>query len=88
MYTITTTFGSTASGATTVTAKGHGKQRTIRPDLARSPRQAHGDAAGTLLNVLLDSRQQAKVRHPSGDQRVTIESLTDAGGKMRFSVEV
>lgn len=85
---ITTTFGSNASGATTITAKGEGRQRTIKSDPAKSADANHGAAAGALLNVLCDDRQRAMLRHPSGGQRVRIVSESDAGGKRKWSVNV
>lgn len=52
MVTITTKYGSTATGAGRITAKGAGKQRTIPYSHARSAEQNHGDAAGTLALAL------------------------------------
>lgn len=86
MFTIKTTYHADANGKGKVTAKGHGKQRTIAWDHAQSIRANHGAAAGTLLNVLLSPEQQAKVRHPSGAQRVTIATFND--GKGVTTVEV
>lgn len=70
MFTITTTYRTTPTGAGRVTAKGHGKQRTVNYDQGASVDANHGAAVGALLNVLTDSRQQAMLRHPSGGQRV------------------
>lgn len=88
MFTIITTVTSNASGAGVIVAKGHGKQRTTRINHAMSDDWNRGAAAGALLNVLLDERQQTMVRHPSGHQRVTVESLSDGGGRHRFTVNV
>lgn len=85
---ITTTQGSNANGTTTVTAKAHGKQRTIKSDPALSTEVNHATAVGTLANVLLDDRQQAMLRHPSGGQRVRVEVISDGGGKMRWGINV
>lgn len=88
MLTITTTYSANASGATIIVAKGHGKQRTVRSNPAMSAEWNHGAAAGALLNVLADERQQAMVRHPSGKQRVAVEPLTEYGGKRRWTFNV
>lgn len=88
MFIINTTQSSTATGASTVVAKGHGKQRTVRTNPAFSPDQNHAAAAGALLNVLTSDEQQAKVKHPSGGQRVRMEHTSDAGGKRRWTIEV
>lgn len=88
MLNITTTYSANASGATIIVAKGHGKQRTVRSNPAMSADENHGAAAGALLNVLTDERQQAMLRHPSGKQRVTVESLSEYGGKRRWTINV
>lgn len=88
MFSITATKSSTGTGAGTVIAKGHGKQRTTRWDHSLSTEANFGAAVGTLLNVLTDPLQQAKVKHPSGRQRIKVESLSDAGGKCRYSIDV
>lgn len=41
-----------ASGASRITAKGGGKQRTIQFDPAKSSDRNHGEAAGTLALAL------------------------------------
>lgn len=87
-FVISTTYTSNAKGAGRVVAKGHGKQRTVPIDPAYSPDQNHAAACGALLNVLTDARQQAKVKHPSGAQRVRVEHTSDAGGKRRFTISV
>ena len=88
MFTITTTQTSTANGAGRIVAKGHGKQRTVPVNLGMSDEWNRGAAVGALLNILADARQQAMVRHPSGAQRVKVESLSDAGGKYRFAIDI
>lgn len=88
VFVITTTVTSNASGRAQVVAKGHGKQRTINLDHARSDEQNRAAACGTLLNVLCDDRQRAMLRHPSGGQRVRVESITDGGGKHRWTISV
>lgn len=88
MFTITTTHTANAAGRPQVVAKGHGKQRTISLDLGKSDEANRGAALGALLNVLCDDRQRAMLRHPSGGQRVRVESLTDGGGKHRWTIDV
>lgn len=88
MFTINTKQGSNKNGTTTVTAKANGKQRTIKSDPERTVEANHASAVGALLNVLTDDRQQAMLRHPSGGQRVRVESTSDAGGSLRFTINV
>lgn len=88
MFSITTTQSSNASGAGIIVAKGHGKQRTTRIDHAKSDDANRGAAVGALLDVLASPEQQAKLRHPSGKQRVRVKSLSDAGGKHRWTIDV
>lgn len=88
MLNVTVTKTAARNGTGNLVAKGAGKQRTIRWDHSKSAEANFGAAAGTLLDVLCDSRQQAMLRHPSGGQRVTVTHLTDGGGKRRFSVNV
>lgn len=88
MFSITTQHTSNASGAGVIVAKGHGKQRTIRVDHSKSDDFNRGAALGALLNVLTDDRQRAMLKHPSAKSRVSVESLTDGGGKHRWSVDV
>lgn len=88
MLTITTTYTSNAKGAGRVVAKGHGRQRTVPTDPAYSPDQNHAAAAGALLNVLTDDRQQAMLRHPSGGQRVRVAKESDGGGYRKWAVNV
>lgn len=88
MFTITTQHTSNAQGRAQVIAKGHGKQRTVSLDHSKSDDFNRGAALGALLNVLTDARQQAMLKHPSAKRRVRVESLTDGGGKHRWSVDV
>ena len=88
MFRITLTQTANGSGAGIIVAKGHGRQRTHRIDHSKSQQWNEGAAAGLLANVLLDSEQQSKVRHPSGGQRVRVESLSDAGGRNRYTIDV
>lgn len=85
---ITANYTSNASGAGVIVAKGAGRQKTTRIDLAKSPDANFGSAVGALLNVLTDDRQQGMLRHPSGAQRVKVERLSGFGGKQRFTIEV
>lgn len=87
MFTIVTTHTSNASGRAQVVAKGHGKQRTVSLDYSKSHDFNRGSALGALLDVLCDDRQKAMLRHPSGGQRVTVESL-GVGGKHRWTINV
>lgn len=87
-FVITTTHTSNASGRAQVVAKGHGKQRTVPLDHSKSDDANRGAAVGALLNVLTDEREQAMLRHPSGGQRVHVESLTDGGGKHRWTIDL
>lgn len=88
MFTITTAHVSNANGRAQVVAKGHGKQRTISLDHAKSNDRNRGAAVGALLDVLLDDRQKAMLRHPSGGKRVTVESVSDGGGRHRWTINV
>lgn len=88
MFTVTVTKRAGRDGSGRAVATCNGRQRTTKWDLSKSDRHNFGAAAGTLLDVLLDSRQQAMVRHPSGAQRVSMDYLTEYGGKVRFTVDV
>jgi hypothetical protein len=88
MFSVITRQSSNASGAGIIVAKGHGRQKTTRVDPALSVDANFGAAAGALLNVLLDDRQQSMVRHPSGRQRVQEHHLSDFGGGRRYIVNV
>lgn len=85
---ITTVQTSNAQGATVVTAKAAGKQRTVKADPARTPEVNAASAVGALFAVLATGEQRAKVLHPSGGQRVTREVISDGGGKMRWTLNV
>lgn len=87
MFTITATK-TNVNGTPKVVAKGNGKQRTLPWDLSKSADYNYGAAAGALLNVIADKRQKAMLLHPSAKARVRVESLSEAGGKVRFSVNV
>jgi hypothetical protein len=80
---ITTTVNNTG----TITAKGQGKQRTVKPSKGHADGD-HGSAVGTLLNVLLDDRQQAMLRHPTGGQRVRVESTFEPYAKAVWTITV
>ena len=86
LFTIRTAY-TNVNGTPKVVAKGHGKQRTMPWDLSKSTDWNHGAAAGILANVLLSPEQRAKVRHPSGLQRLAHDS-NDAGTKHGFSIDV
>lgn len=86
MFTIRTAYKADANGKGKVTAKAQGKQRTIAWDHSKSIRANHGAAAGTLANLLLDAKQQAKVRHPSGAQRVTVATFDNGTGVINIDV--
>ena len=86
MFIVRTSY-TNVNGTGKIVAKGHGKQRTVNYNPAMSSEWNHGAAAGTLLNVLLSPEQQAKVRHPSGHQRVEHDS-NDSGTKHGFKVNV
>lgn len=88
MFSIITSMQHTSTGTPKVLAKGHGRQKTISYDHSMSHEANYGAAAGALLNLLTDERQQAMVKHPSGGQRVHMDSLSDAGGKVRFTIDV
>lgn len=88
MFTIITTHTSNANGRSQIVAKGHGKQRTVPYDYAKNDDANRGAAVGTLLNVLTSPEQQAKLRHPSAKQRVRVESVSDGGGKYRWTIDV
>lgn len=88
MFTFNTVQSSTPTGAGKVTAKAGGKQRSVRVDPALSVEANHASAVGALANVLLTPMEQAKILHPSGGQRVRVESTSDAGGRFRFTLNV
>lgn len=88
MFRITVTKTAARNGSGNVVAKGHGRQKTTKWDHSKSVEANFGAAVGALLNLLASPEQQAKVRHPSGAQRVTVESLSQYGGKYRYSIDV
>lgn len=85
MFNITTTKTSNANGRPQVIAKGAGKQRTVSYDLSRSLEWNMGAAAGTLLDVLVDDQQRAKILHPSGRQRVVVDHN---GAKSKWQINL
>ena len=88
MLNITVTKTAARNGSGNLVAKGAGKQRTTKWDHSKSIEANFGAAAGALLNVLVNDQQRAKIKHPSGGQRVRVEHLSDNGGKRRFSIDV
>lgn len=62
---ITTEAKKNAQGVIRITAKGGGKQRTMDADMSIGMDAAHAQAAGVVGNLILDSKQQAMVWHPS-----------------------
>lgn len=88
MFTITTT-ASVEKTTATATIDGKRRQRTVKNDSMAGMDARHGAAAGALLDVLLDDRQKAMLRHPSGGQRVQME-YTDLATAVqaRFVVNV
>lgn len=86
MLTITTVQSSTPSGAGKVTAKGMGRQRTVRVDHSRTPEVNAAAAVGALLAAVATPRQKAMLLHPTGGQRVRHEFVSDFGGKMRWTI--
>lgn len=55
---------------TKIRATGANTTTTIRYAKTQSAERNHGKVLGVHLNKLLNSEQQAKLRHPSGAQRV------------------
>lgn len=88
MFTFTTTQGSTPTGAGKVTARGMGKQKSVRTDLSKSVSDNHASAVYALMFPMLTDEQVAKMRHPSAAGRITCEVISQAGGKMRWTVNV
>lgn len=84
MLNITTTVNAVAGS---VTAKGQGKQRTVKMTHDHADGD-HGAAVGALLNVLLDPRQQAMLKHPSGGQRVRVESTFEPYAPAKWRIDV
>lgn len=88
MFNITTVHLSNASGRAQVKATGHGRQRTVSLDHGKSPEANAAAAVGALLDVMTTPEQQAKLRHPSGGQRVRHTWDSPFGGKMRWTIDV
>lgn len=88
MYSIITLHTANASGRAQIRATGHGKQKTISLDHGASDDVNRGHAVGALLDTMLTAKERAKILHPSGGQRVSVESLTDGGGKHRWTINV
>ena len=88
MFTIVTLHTSNASGRAQIRATGHGKQKTISLDHGASDDRNRAHAVGALLDPMLTPVQRAKMRHPSAASRVRVESLTDGGGKHRWTIDV
>ncbi len=91
-FTITTSYHTNpATGAGKVVAKGHGRQRTLPYDHDKGQDGSHGAVVGTLLNALTTPEQQAKVKHPSGGQRVRTEFVrrpSDGRTVIRWTIDV
>jgi hypothetical protein len=85
MFTVRTAY---TKGGNSVTAKGNGKQRTVKVSPNGPADRDHGAAVGALLNVLLSPEQQAKVRHPSGKQRVRVFTTGEPYAPARWTIEV
>lgn len=83
MYKVTTTVNNSGS----ITAKGHGKQRTVKPTHGHADGD-HGAAVGALLNVLCDDRQKSMLRHPSGGQRVRVSSTFEPYAPAHWTIDV
>lgn len=88
MFKITVEKKAATNGSGNVVAKGHGRQKTTKWDHSKSAEANFGAGVGALLNLLATPEQQAKVRHPSGAQRVRVESLSEYGGKFRYTIDV
>ena len=69
-----------------ITAKCRGRQRTVDWNPVLGIQANHTAAAGEVLNLLLDDVQRAKVRHPSGAQRVTVATFNDGTGIVNVDV--
>lgn len=63
-----------------------GKQATHPVTGNETVRHATGAAAGMVLNKVLSPEQQAKVKHPSGAQRVTFMTYADGSGRVNIDV--
>ena len=85
---ITATVSSAPSGAGKIVAKCNGKQKSTRTDLGKSVNGNFGAAVGALLDTMLTPEQRSKMLHPSAKGRCVVESLSDAGGKQRWTIAV
>lgn len=88
MFVINTVQSSNNCGAGIITAKCNGKQRTVQIDHSKSNEANQARAVGALLSVLCSAEQMAKLMHPSGGQRIRTMSMSDAGGRYRWTVDV
>lgn len=87
MFTVRTKYHTHANtGKGSITAKCNGKQRTVSYDHARGIQANHAAAAGAVLDVLTTSKQQAKLRHPSARQRVTVATFNNGTGVITVDV--
>lgn len=86
---ITTQYVATDRGGRII-AKGAGKQRTVQIDHSLTSEAKHATAAGELLNVLTNGRQQAMILHPSGGQRVRLSHERDRNlrARVRWTFDV
>lgn len=88
MFKITVQKKAATNGSGNVVAKGHGRQKTTKWDHSHSAEWNFGAGVGALLDLLASDEQKAKLRHPSAKQRVRVESLSDFGGKFRYTIDV
>lgn len=76
-HSVKTAVFTTARGDLRIIAKVKGKQATIDYDATLDNQANHCAAAGAVLNKVLDSRQQAMLKHPSGGQRVFVATFAN-----------
>lgn len=88
MITVTASHVSNPSGRSQILAKAAGRQRTINYDHSRSMDANYGAAVGRLLDVLLDERGRAKMRHPSAQSRITVTQPNPNRSMFRFQIDV
>ena len=86
MIKVTVTKTSTPAGAGKMVAKCKGKQRSTRWDHSLSADANLGAAVGAVLDVVLDSEQKAKMRHPSAKGRVRESGWLN--GTTEFHIDV
>lgn len=86
----TTYHTNPTTGAGKVTAKALGKQRTVSYNHDGGQDVSHGAAVGAVLDAVLDDRQKAMLRHPSGANRVRVKMQDDTNGfpYLRWSIDV